>query len=214
MFVKPTDSHSYLNYFSCHPQTIKSSIPYSQFLRMKRNCTEQNEFIKHSVQLLSFLSLRGYSPNLTIPALHRCNNFSQCEALLPKEKSESYDNSLFCITEFKPLNPPIHMWIHELWPILYRSCGTRMLVDKRIIFGHSFQDILVHTNIFGEKRFVNKPSPCNRKWKCKHCPRMRSKILISCNSKNPIYVIECQICKIQYVGQTKNKILTQIKKTL
>ena len=23
--------------------------------------------------------------------------------------------------------------IHELWPILYRSSGTRMLVDKKII---------------------------------------------------------------------------------
>ena len=51
-----------------------------------------------------------------------------------------------------------------------------MLVDKRIIFGHSkpdsLQDILVHTNIFGEKRYGNKPPPCNRKWKCKHCTRI------------------------------------------
>ena len=38
-----------------------------------------------------------------------------------------------------------------------------MLVDNRIAFGHSkpdsLQDILVHTNIFGEKRYINK-SPC------------------------------------------------------
>ena len=176
MFVKPTDSHSHLDFSSCHQQTIKSSIQYSQFLRMRINCTEWTEFVKHPVQLLSYLSLRGYPPNLTIPALHRCNNISQCKALLPKEKTDSDDNNPFCITEFNPLNPPIHEWIHELWPILYRSSGTRMLVDKRIIFGHSkpdsLQDILVHTNIFGEKRYVNKPPPCNRKWKCKYCPRI------------------------------------------
>ena len=134
------------------------------------------EFIKHSVQLLSYLSLRGYPPDLTIPALHRCNNISQREALLPKEKNDSDDDSLLCITEFNPLYPPICEWIHELWPILYRSSGTRMLVDKRIIFGYSkpdsLQGILVHTNIFGEKRYVNKPPPCNRKWKCKHCQRI------------------------------------------
>ena len=51
--------------------------------------------------------------------------------------------------EYNPLNPPIREWVHELWPILYRSSGTRMLVDKRIIFGHSkpdsLQDILIHT---------------------------------------------------------------------
>ena len=27
VFVKPTDSHSYLDYSSCHTQSIKSSIP-------------------------------------------------------------------------------------------------------------------------------------------------------------------------------------------
>ena len=76
LFVKPIDSHSYLDFSPCHPQTIKSSIPYLQFLRIRRNCTEWMEFIKHSIQLLSFLSLRGYPPNLTIPALLRCNNIS------------------------------------------------------------------------------------------------------------------------------------------
>ena len=85
--------------------------------------------------------------------------------------------------------------------------------------------MLVHIDIFGEKRCVNKTPPCNRKWKCKHCPRIdksgeviststgrkyRSKVMVSCNSKNLIYLIECQICKIQYVGQTKNKILQRI----
>ena len=164
LYVKPTDSHSYLDHSRCHPQTIKSSFPYSQFLRMRRNCTEWTEFVKHSVHLLSYLSLRGYLTTLTIPALHRCNSITQHEALMPKEEENSNnDNSLFCITEFNPLNPLIQEWINELWPILYGSSGTRMLVDKRIIFGHSkpdsLQDILVHTNIFGEKRYVNKPPP-------------------------------------------------------
>ena len=227
LFVKPTDSHSYLDYSSCHPQSTKSGIPYSQFLRIRRNCTEWTEFIKHSVQLNSYLSLRGYPPNLTIPALHRCNAVTQFHTLKGQSKQkETDDNCLFCITEYNPFNPDIRKWIDELWPILYRSSGTWMLVDKRIIFGHSIpeslQDMLVHTNIFGEKRYKNKAPICNRKWKCRHCPKIdrsgevtststgrkyRSQVLVSCNSRNLIYLIQCQICKIQYVGQTKNKIL-------
>ena len=122
MFVKPTDSHSYLDFSSCHPQNIKSSIPYSQFLRMRRNCTDWTEFIKHPVQLNSYLSLRGYPSTLTIPALHRYNNITQLDALTEKTKEDnSDDNCLFCITEFNPLNPPIREWIQELWPSLYRS---------------------------------------------------------------------------------------------
>ena len=54
LFVKPTDSHSYLDFSSCHPQTIKSSIPWSQFLRMRRNCTEWTEIsnILHNYSLI------------------------------------------------------------------------------------------------------------------------------------------------------------------
>ena len=34
LFIKPTDSHSYLDYNSCHPIHMKRSIPHSQFLRV------------------------------------------------------------------------------------------------------------------------------------------------------------------------------------
>ena len=36
LFTKPTDSHIYLNYYSEHPTTLKKSIPYLQFCRLKR----------------------------------------------------------------------------------------------------------------------------------------------------------------------------------
>ena len=34
---KPTDSHSHLLYSSSHPSHVKNSIPYSQFLRLRRH---------------------------------------------------------------------------------------------------------------------------------------------------------------------------------
>ena len=36
LYTKPTDRHMYLNYFSEHPMNLKKSIPYSQFLRLKK----------------------------------------------------------------------------------------------------------------------------------------------------------------------------------
>ena len=41
---KPTDSHSYLLYSSSHPSHFKDSIPYSQFLRLRRLCSEDSDF--------------------------------------------------------------------------------------------------------------------------------------------------------------------------
>ena len=87
------------------------------------------------------------------------------------------------------------------------------------------QDILVHTNIYGNSRCKKKKPPkCNRK-NCRHCSRINksgtvksnstgreyhSLVNVTCNSSNLIYMIECTICGIQYVGQTKNKILSRI----
>ena len=52
---KPTDSLSYLHYNSCHPVHIKNSIIYSQFLRYKRICTRNTDFIEHSKKFTTHL---------------------------------------------------------------------------------------------------------------------------------------------------------------
>ena len=41
---KETDSHSYLTYSSLHPVGCKDSNPYSQFLRLKRICSDDDYF--------------------------------------------------------------------------------------------------------------------------------------------------------------------------
>ncbi len=45
VFYKPTDSHSYLLYSSSHPNHTKRSIPFSQFLRLRRLCSEDEDFM-------------------------------------------------------------------------------------------------------------------------------------------------------------------------
>ena len=46
LYVKPTDSHQYLQSSSCHPFHCKKGIPYSQTLRLNRICSETNSFDK------------------------------------------------------------------------------------------------------------------------------------------------------------------------
>ena len=40
LYVKPTDSHQYLQSSSCHPFHCKEVIPYSQALRLNHICSE------------------------------------------------------------------------------------------------------------------------------------------------------------------------------
>ena len=51
---KPSDSHSYLLYSSSHPSHVKNSIPYSQFLRLRRLCSEDSDFSFKSEEMCKF----------------------------------------------------------------------------------------------------------------------------------------------------------------
>ena len=76
----------------------------------------------------------------------------------------------------------------------------------------------------GETQKLSDARPCKRLTSCRYCPRLntsgsfichttkqtlKSKININCQTMNCIYLITCQSCGIQYVGQTKNKLLTR-----
>ena len=60
LYTKPTDTHQYLAANSCHPHHCKSSIPFSQALRIRRICSTENSFTKHTNQLKQYLVQRGY----------------------------------------------------------------------------------------------------------------------------------------------------------
>ena len=51
---KPTDTHSYLNYASSHRTRCKEAIPYSQFLRLRRICSDETDFEEKSQEMAVF----------------------------------------------------------------------------------------------------------------------------------------------------------------
>ena len=59
MHYKPKNSHSYLLYSSSHPSHVKNSIPYSQFLRLRRLCSEDSDFSLKSEEICEFFNKCG-----------------------------------------------------------------------------------------------------------------------------------------------------------
>ena len=59
LYNKRTDSHNYLRYTFAHPRKCKESIPYSQFLRIRRICSNLNDFDKHVIEYSTFFPQRG-----------------------------------------------------------------------------------------------------------------------------------------------------------
>ena len=71
LHVKPTDTHQYLHINSCHPKHCKNAIPYSQALRLRRICSEQEDFLKRTNDLKKHLKRRGYSEQFLQPEIQR-----------------------------------------------------------------------------------------------------------------------------------------------
>ena len=60
LFVKPTDTHQFLDPSSSHPYHCKKGIPYSQAIRLSRICSDNECFDKRCNDLEGWLMERGY----------------------------------------------------------------------------------------------------------------------------------------------------------
>ena len=91
LYCKPTDSHNYLYYNSAHPQKCKDSIPYSQFLRIKRICSKETDFLTHCLNYCRHFIRRGYPGTLLEEAINLANQKDRNNLLnpTPKEKQNN-----------------------------------------------------------------------------------------------------------------------------
>ncbi|XP_075207802.1 uncharacterized protein LOC142312700 [Anomaloglossus baeobatrachus] len=60
LFRKPTSTNSFLHYSSFHPEHLRRGIPKGQFLRLRRNCSNNVEFCEQSKELTRRFQARGY----------------------------------------------------------------------------------------------------------------------------------------------------------
>ena len=65
---------------------LRASIPYSQFLRMRRNCTEWDDFVGNSIKLTMYLLQRGYPCKLIHDNLVAVNKLERKDLLYGQEK--------------------------------------------------------------------------------------------------------------------------------
>ena len=89
VYYKPTDSHSYLLHPSSHPNHVKNSIPFSQFLRLRRLCSDKLHFSNKSEEILQFFKKRGNPDSVVKTAQQRAQTTNQQSA---KQTSQKEDN--------------------------------------------------------------------------------------------------------------------------
>ena len=94
---KPTDSHNYLLHSSSHPQHVKNAIPFSQFLRLRRLCSDDTDFNNKCEEMCQFFKKRGY-PDSAVTTCKHCTQEIDPETALQTSQDEETDIILFTLT--------------------------------------------------------------------------------------------------------------------
>ena len=233
IYRKPTDTYNYILYNSAHPLPCKKGIPYGQFLRIRRICTNIEDFDRHAKEMANAFLQRGYPEELVWGAFDKARNLNRLDLLSDKEpttqKSDLAENNIFLIQTYNPGNNPLQDIIKNNWNFLQKNPHLKVFQTSNLTVANrrppNLRDLLTQAT-FTEP---GKPKPlkrCRMGHNCRYCPLLShtgkitskktdrsyvTKTNICCQSNNLIYCIECKTCGIQYVGETYRRIMDRFQ---
>ena len=217
LYVKPTDTHQYLDASSCHPAHCINSIPYSQALRLNRICSEGSFFDRRCNELESWLLKRGYNDKSVRRKILDARRYKRLD-LLNRERVDTRKSKITLNITYHPAFQNLNRLLHKVHVIL--SCDK----EHRKVFNHtpivgfrrakSLKDFLVRAKVPPLEKPVGNSEGCGSKRcgvcsfvkctdefvsKCGRSYKIRDHKL-NCNSANVVYLLNCKACGVQYVG--------------
>ena len=95
LYIKPTDTHQYSEFSSCHVYHFKKSLPYSQALRFNRICSENRFFDNRCNQLEYWLKERGYNEKVVRQQILKARKFTREDLLNQDSKTKGRNKLVF-----------------------------------------------------------------------------------------------------------------------
>ena len=215
----------YLHYKSSHPKSQKESIPHSQFLRMKRNCTTKEDSRSNITKLTKEFKSRGYPTTTLEVSQSAVANITQNCLLNHTPKPRKSSGKLIYVTTYHPNGPNIRKILIDNTKVLSRHPHTAHIKDDSFLMAFkrppNLRDTLVHSR-FSQNDIPPAPGTwkCNKK-KCHSCPHILEQPNftntdgsvthstmnhITCTTSHVIYLITCHRCHKKYVGQTSKNL--------
>ena len=226
LYTKPTDTHQYLHRRSCHPYRCMSTIPYSQALRLRRICSEDDNYLFRTKELATFLTNRGYEKSEVQQQIDRATNIERLQTL--KASNRKTLERVPMVVTYHPDLPSLNKILRKHLPILHVSEKMRKAVPHPPLVSYrrprNLNDLLVRALLKSPQQLHKGTHQCNRP-RCKTCMHIRTetkfgstvtgetflaKVTATCKTANVIYLMECRKCKKQYVGETENPLHLRI----
>ena len=110
-YIKPTDTHQYLEFSSCHVYYFIKSIPYSQALRFNRICSENRIVDNRCNQLEYWLKERGYNEKVVRQQILKVRKFTRKDLLNQDSKTKGRNKLVFNFTYHPAYSKLKHIFI-------------------------------------------------------------------------------------------------------
>jgi len=170
LYVKPTDTHQYLEASSCHVYHSKIAIPYSQALRLNRICSEPSFFDHRCNQLEQWLKARGYNDKLVRNQILKARKHRRDDLLL-RERTKSSAKKLVLNITYHPAFAKFKNVLKQIHILLTPNSEHRSVFSDIPIIGFkrgkSLKELLVRAKL-PVKRELGKSEGCQSK-RCGVC---------------------------------------------
>lgn len=226
-YFKSTDRNGFIPVDSCHHVSWLNSVPRSQFLRLRRNCTEKETFFEQAKILKSRFEDKGYNTDDLNLEIQKAVSIDRKSLLEVKPKKESDGRFRWALlTSFSTQHRQIKNIMRKHWGVLKQDSILGPLIPEgaNVIFrGVPSLKGQIAPNI------INPPTrplffhdwtgffPCRKCTVCQHNNirtrkvsefastvtgrRYTIKPFCTCSTRFVVYLITCP-CLKQYIGRT------------
>ncbi|XP_078538494.1 uncharacterized protein LOC144823662 [Lissotriton helveticus] len=229
LYRKPAERNSLLLYDSHHPRALRDNLPFGQFLRIRRNCSDREHYLMESDELTNRLLARGYPRRLIKQSRKRAWFYPREELLFPNNNRNQQEERMVCVTAFNTKSNQIKRIINHHWQLISDDINQPSIPLHAFKKAKSVKDFVVRSLLSTPQdptitTLWNLP-PVTGHSKCGNCKacettiqgkefhhdqlKIQLKAQTNCNSANVIYAILCP-CQQIYIGQTQQKIKARI----
>ena len=230
LYKKPTDRQNYFHSKSEHPYSLKKSIAYSQALPIKRICSTQNEFEKHSRNLLQQLKKKGYHHDTLKEQIEKAS-VQERTLLLTKNREEVKQSIPISITYNRTL-PKIKSIVDNHWHFLKVNPALKETFQSSAVIAFhtnkNLKQMIGSNTIEHNKKLIRsnnnvngKSSPCLSNTRTLCCKQVIFTTPFKSNQTNRIfktfhninrkstiliYLLEYNICNISTLAKVRPRL--------
>ncbi|XP_078544821.1 uncharacterized protein LOC144829499 [Lissotriton helveticus] len=222
VYHKTTDKNTALMFNSFHSRNLVNNLPYSQMLRVKRICSD-NEALESNLDMITTKYIAKKYPKILLEKT-REKVQDQARELLLKNKAKPTETRQVFVSKYSTSTNEIKRSNNRHWELLSNEPDFKELFVRKPIFAYkSSQNI----------KELLKPKPRGIQTiyrgtrKCQNCVQCNNVIVTNtvkhpytgetiitkhnadCNTMNVIYAIKCP-CGLLYIGKMERKVKTRI----